>query len=153
MRRKTANLHAEVILYQHCITVGKFWGCCRFSDHVLTSMSLKGLCSSGMLRSVDWQLQTFWDSSWVTSSNILQPNRNGALRLKMGSIGCPETSVSVDRRCVTSREGEDLVSTTAEACNHTSIFLPRNCQPERTPRVLSWVSWLIVYKDYTAGSE
>ena len=38
----------------------------------------------------------------------------------MGAIGCPETSVTTNLRCVKSQKNEDLVYTVAEACNHDS---------------------------------
>jgi hypothetical protein len=39
-----------------------------------------------------------------------------ALPLKMGPIGCPETSVTINLRRVTSQKGEYLIYTAAHAC-------------------------------------
>jgi len=39
--------------------------------------------------------------------------------LKMGPIGCTETSVTTNLRCVTSQKSEDIIYTAAEAWNYT----------------------------------
>jgi PHD/YefM family antitoxin component YafN of YafNO toxin-antitoxin module len=36
----------------------------------------------------------------------------------MGPLGCSETSVTTDLRCVTSQKSEDLIYVAAEAWNH-----------------------------------
>jgi hypothetical protein len=38
--------------------------------------------------------------------------------LKMGPIGCPETSATISLRCVTSHKSEFLIYTPAKACNY-----------------------------------
>ena len=44
-------------------------------------------------------------------------------QLKMGLIGCPETSVTTNPRCVISHSSEYLVDTAAEAWNRLSIII------------------------------
>jgi hypothetical protein len=46
--------------------------------------------------------------------------------VKLGPTGCPETSVTIKKRCVTSQKSEGLVYTAAEAANRVSIRLKQN---------------------------
>ena len=40
---------------------------------------------------------------------------------KMGDMGCPETSVTTDLRCVTSHKDEELITIVVEAWNHAIL--------------------------------
>ena len=53
----------------------------------------RGLRSYEMLRSVDWYLPTFRDNLSIPSSRGKQWQAVATLPLKIGPIGCPETSV------------------------------------------------------------
>ena len=49
------------------------------------------------------------------SGFIFRANTTIRTLLKMGSIGCPETSVTTNLRCATSQKSEDFTYTVAEA--------------------------------------
>jgi hypothetical protein len=63
-----------------------------------------------MLHSVDRKLAT--DVSGQPIGPIFKGQ--AAWLLKMGPIGCPETSINTNLRCVTSQKGGDLNYTTAD---------------------------------------
>ena len=48
--------------------------------------------------------------------------RSETLTLKMGPTACPETSVTVTLRCVTSQKSEYLICTATEACNNAKVI-------------------------------
>ena len=69
----------------------------------------RDLRSSGMLRGVNWYLVS------GVSGQPIQPIFKGpavwtAGPLKMGWIGCPETSVMTNPRCLTTRKTKDLTT-------------------------------------------
>lgn len=61
---------------------------------------------------IDSQLPTFRNRIGA----IFKGNSFGFL--KMGYIGCSETSVATKESCVISLKSEDILYTAAESCNH-----------------------------------
>ena len=76
-----------------------------------------GLCSSGILRSLDWQLITDVSRNLSASSSSVMT----AYPLKVEPIDCPETSAITNLRCVTSQKSGCLICVAAEAWNQTLI--------------------------------
>jgi hypothetical protein len=75
-------------------------------DFRLPPPCILDLHSSGILRAVEWYLVTE-----VSGQPICPIFKDQAIQeaLKMGLIGCPETSVTINLHCVTSQKGENLI--------------------------------------------
>jgi hypothetical protein len=71
---------------------------------------------SPLVPTFNGQQSTFWDKIWVAYSRIKY------VFLKMGSIGCSKTPVTINQRCVTSLP-KTLSYTAAVAWNHARLPL------------------------------
>ena len=92
--------------------------------------------SSGTLCGVDCLLGT--DLSRQAICTIFQGQTVWtAWHLKMGSVGCPETSVTKKLRCVTYQKSEEFIYTVVEAVSYTQAVI--KCKLKR----FSSVSWIL----------
>jgi hypothetical protein len=79
----------------------------------------RDLRSYGMLRSVNWYLPTFRDNLSVPSSRGKQCQAVATLPLKIGPIGCPETSVrNYQYMLCNIQKSADLICNVAETWNN-----------------------------------
>jgi len=84
---------------------GSFASPDRSSETNIIKILIRGWCLSklNVKHDVDNYFEIFGVTAWT---------------LKMGPIGCTETSVTASLRCVTSEKSEDIICTAAEAWNH-----------------------------------
>ena len=75
-----------------------------------------------MLRSVDWYLVTDVSRQPIgpifKGQAVQEDSSCTVWPLKIGPIGCLETSVNTNLRCITSQRSEYLIYTAAEAWNY-----------------------------------
>jgi len=73
-----------------------------------------------MLMKLEFSRQIFgkyFNINFVRIRPVMQ-SENTAWPLKMGPVGCSETSVTTNLRCVIFQKSENLIYSTAEAWNH-----------------------------------
>jgi hypothetical protein len=68
-----------------------------------------------MLSTANWQLITHASRKYIGPVIKGQAVEEICLTLNLEQTGCPETSVTTNLLCVTSKKNEDLIYTAAEA--------------------------------------